>query len=175
MNENINLCKILKDCPKGMVLYSPLVGDVRFDRLDRNGKTNICVKDVAGREWWFRCDGKHMRWFDAAECWTMECMLFPSKDQRDWSKFKVPVKRFDPKTFQPFDKVLTRDGKKFTWVANFFNCFTKADSFCFFKNRVAGIGDLYPWKCCIPYNDETKHLLGTTDDCPEYYKWWTYE
>ena len=25
---------------------------------------------------------------------------------------------------------------------------------------------------CIPYNDETKHLIGTTNDCPDYYKWW---
>ena len=25
---------------------------------------------------------------------------------------------------------------------------------------------------CIPYNEDTKHLLGTTNDCPEYYKWW---
>ena len=25
---------------------------------------------------------------------------------------------------------------------------------------------------CIPYNDKTKHLIGTREDCPEYYKWW---
>ena len=24
----------------------------------------------------------------------------------------------------------------------------------------------------IPYNDETKHLVNTTNDCAEYYKWW---
>ncbi len=28
------------------------------------------------------------------------------------------------------------------------------------------------WVQCIPYNEETKHLLGKTTDCPEYYKWW---
>ena len=27
------------------------------------------------------------------------------------------------------------------------------------------------WKC-IPYNDDTKHLVGTTDEAPEYYKYW---
>ena len=42
-----------------------------------------------------------------------ECTLFPSKDQRVWSKFemfwdKPKVERFDPKTLQPFDKVLVR-------------------------------------------------------------------
>lgn len=25
---------------------------------------------------------------------------------------------------------------------------------------------------CIPYNDETEHLVGTSDDCPDFYKWW---
>ena len=25
---------------------------------------------------------------------------------------------------------------------------------------------------CIPYNKEIKHLVGTLDDCPEFYKWW---
>ena len=25
---------------------------------------------------------------------------------------------------------------------------------------------------CIPYNDETKHLLGTSDEAPEYYRYW---
>lgn len=28
------------------------------------------------------------------------------------------------------------------------------------------------WKQCISYNDETKHLVGTKEDCPEFYKWW---
>ena len=29
-----------------------------------------------------------------------------------------------------------------------------------------------PSNKCIPYNEETKHLLGTKEYCPEYYKWW---
>ena len=46
-----------------------------------------------------------------------ECTLFPSKDQRDWSKFvrfwdKPKVDKFDPKTLQPFDKVLVRADDK---------------------------------------------------------------
>lgn len=24
----------------------------------------------------------------------------------------------------------------------------------------------------IPYDEKTMHLVGTKDDCPEYYKWW---
>ena len=25
---------------------------------------------------------------------------------------------------------------------------------------------------CIPYNDDTKHLVGTTEEAPEYYRYW---
>ena len=53
-----------------------------------------------------------------------ECILFPSKDQRDWSKFTAPwykKERFDPKTLKPFDKVLVRDSHNDTWTCKFFS------------------------------------------------------
>lgn len=28
------------------------------------------------------------------------------------------------------------------------------------------------YKYCVPYNDETKHLVGTKDEAPEYYRYW---
>ena len=37
MNDNIDLTKILKDCPKGTTLYSPIFGDVIFERIDDQG------------------------------------------------------------------------------------------------------------------------------------------
>ena len=37
----------------------------------------------------------------------------------------------------------------------------------------------YPYRCvgspciyCIPYNDDTKHILGTTEEAPEFYRYW---
>ena len=33
MNENLNLAKILKDCPKGTKLYSTIYGDVELVRV----------------------------------------------------------------------------------------------------------------------------------------------
>lgn len=97
-----------------------------------------------------------------------ECTLFPSKDQRDWSKLniywgKVRVERFDPATFKPFDKVLTRDESRYCWNINFFGFID--------ENKKCRCSSSF-WSQCIPYNDDTKHLLGTRDDCPEYYKWW---
>lgn len=40
-----------------------------------------------------------------------EYMLFPSKDVRTWDNFKPKNPKFDPKTLQPFDRVLCRDDK----------------------------------------------------------------
>ena len=28
------------------------------------------------------------------------------------------------------------------------------------------------FKYCIPYNNDTKHLIGTTEEAPEYYRYW---
>ena len=87
-----------------------------------------------------------------------------AKDQRDWSKFKRPRKRFNPKDFKPFDKVLIKHHyESERWVCNFFSdMLPNGEAHCLCL-------DVHE---CIPYNDETKHLVGTTDDCPEFYKWW---
>ena len=74
------------------------------------------------------------------------------------------VERFDPKTFQPFDKILTRDCPNDTWTIEFFSCMKDESSLI--------KGFISYWDYVIPYNEETKHLLGTKEDCPEYYKWW---
>ena len=34
MNENLNLVEILKDCPKGTKLWSPVWGRVTFETID---------------------------------------------------------------------------------------------------------------------------------------------
>lgn len=81
--EKINIAEILKDCPKGTKLYSPLCGECYFDRL--NMGTVICIKQNT-QEITFTSGGYYMLpMFD--DC---ECQLFPSKDQRDWSKFQRP-------------------------------------------------------------------------------------
>lgn len=83
MEQRINIAELLKDCPKGMELYSPLCGKCVFDRL--NFGTIICKKQNT-QEITFTSKGHYMLpVFD--DC---ECMIFPSKDQRDWSKFVPP-------------------------------------------------------------------------------------
>ena len=102
MNE-IDLTKILKDCPKGTKLYSTVFGEVKFMGIKENAPYPIIVKVNNENFESFTADGRIIVYFDG------DCTLFPSKDQRDWSKFKIKKDKFDPKTLQPFDKVLVRD------------------------------------------------------------------
>ena len=83
MNENINLCEILKDTPKGTLLYSPLIGEVKFDEINNLSNFPVQVIDKKGGKFEFTQQGT----FSLSKG---ECLLFPSKDQRDWSKYPRP-------------------------------------------------------------------------------------
>lgn len=155
MNENLDLCLILNDCSNGTKLYCTFLGDVLFSKIENN-KIIVHIRCVV---YYFYSDGT----FNPKG----ECVLFPSREQRDWSKFKVPVKKFDPKDFKPFDKVLVRDDYDLIWNPTIFRCLGRGPSGCI----VYDIGTK-DWIQCIPYNKDTSHLANTSDSCPEYYKWW---
>ena len=162
MNENLDLTKILEGCPIGTKLYSTIFGNVSFKEIVSDREYPIIISQGI-KTIPITKEGKYILYYDG------ECTLFPDKDQRDWSKFerfwdKPKFERFDPNTLQPFDKVLARVSKYNDWFAVFFSHID--DSI----GRVCCSG--YSWKQCIPYNDETKHLVGTRNDCSEYYKWW---
>ena len=76
-----------------------------------------------------------------------------------------PKEKFDPRTLQAFDKVLVRDSFYGEWICTIFSHIRKND-----KNPYM-CANLY-WNYCIPYNDDTKHLVGTTDEAPEFYRYW---
>ena len=162
MNENIDLIKILKDCPKGTEFYSCIYGKVRFDCLKPCDYPVLTLRSddlyaVFSRE------GKY------ADTPDSECCLFPSKEQRDWSKFEAPwykKDKFDPKTLKAFDKVLVRDGSEYNWMCSLFSCIQIGKEH--FKYWTVSAC----FECCIPYNDDTKHLVGTKDEAPEYYRYW---
>ena len=167
MNENIDLTKILKDCPEGTKLYSIIHGEVSLiTSNDVSQHYPIAVRLNDKTVELFTSEGKILNKFDG------ECILFPSKDQRDWSKFTAPwykKERFDPKTLKVFDKVLARidGGDVYCWFADFVSIPTieKYDLLpCIMSNKDANM--------IIPYNDDTKHLVGTTEEAPEYYRYW---
>ena len=157
MNENLDLVKILKDCPRGTKLYSPLCGEVVLNSVDEDCIDYPIEINCYDFQLTFTRDG---RLYD--ELPDSECVLFPSKDQRDWSKFKAPVKKFDYGVLQPFDKVLVRDNNNSFWKCNFLSQMFNSMAYC-----VGGY-----WNQMIPYNDETKHLISTKNMPNEKYIWW---
>lgn len=323
MNENIDLTKILKDCPKGWKFYSTLYGKVEFEKIKKESEYPIVIITKHGNNSDIKSDGRYYGEYDDGEC-----TLFPSKYQRDWSKFTAPwyngkneqkstdkiesrfkvgdwvvrgdtiaqildiqeqyyvgldingkdfvssrflnsdkihlwtiqdakdgdvlccksgwmcifkslnnhtntfssycfmdsykyffnsgsechtldkefinayngeihpatkeqhdtfmkamndagyewdaekkklkklvTNRFDPNTLQPFDKVLVKDFDETSyWTCNLFSHYNKNKGFYYCSS--------VPFDVCIPYNDNTKHLVGTTDEAPKFYKYW---
>ena len=159
MNENLNLVEILKDCPKGTKLYSTVYGEVGFIGISTGEFPVKYLKDDDSL-------GSATAQGLLLSCFDGECTLFPSKDQRDWSKFKVKKPKFDPKTLKPFDRVLVKHSELSKWC-------------CQFLSHIDNTNFHYKYRCicstygfCIPYNDDTKHLVGTNEEAPEYYRYW---
>lgn len=82
----MNIAEILKDAPAGTKLYSPIYGEVTLNSID-NDECAIIVTDECDNVTAFTADGRYY-----AEYLNAECLLFPSKDNRDWSTFKVEPK-----------------------------------------------------------------------------------
>ena len=240
MTQEINIAEILKNKPKGTKLYSPICGECEFDMIDMEneefGAPIIDVIDLVGTRHSFYENGLYYT--------EGECLLFPSKEMRDWSKFAwkkgdvlvsndgktytifeeyaadlyiyfvgkhslywnidedapfytdiedyevadftfadtqkaqrhieaierrlggklnmetLKIEIAKPKwTPKPFDKVLVRNNDSNScWKPMLFSMML--------KNGYAGIdGFIYPY--CIPYNEETAKLIGTTNDYKE--------
>ena len=101
----INLVNILKHCPKGTKLYSPVYGEVVLDSVQsksiytlaktNNGATLVVEFTRLGR--------LHYEFSNS------ECVLFPSIDQRDWDKFRIPAKKGDIMMFDDKSAVFMID------------------------------------------------------------------
>lgn len=209
--ENLNLIEILKDAPKGTKLYSPIFGECELEEVHNDtGTIRVKSENFASC---FNEDGTYL-----SGCG--ECLLFPSKENRDWSTFKVKkgflvgdhiinketenayivteklqasegvwaksincslesskvyisedklseyekVEKFNPKWLKPFDRVLVRDIANNIWRATLLSHITEEN-----KDFPYATSDSC-YKYCIPFNEETKHLVGTKDDEPEFYK-----
>ena len=160
MNENIDLTKILENCPVGWEFWSDNYGKVRFNCIS---KGYIFVKRSDGYLASYTKEG----WF--SKNFPASCLLWPSKNCRDWSKFSAPwynKERFDPKTLQPFDKVLVKCNNSESWKVQLFSHIIEDDKICPY------VCISYNYKYCIPYNNDTKHLVGTNEEAPEYYRYW---
>lgn len=165
MNENLNLIEILKDCPEGTKLYSPIIGEVEFKHIKYCEYPIVTHCKNGNRILSFTKEGLFFPEGVQGEC----IMLFPSKDQRDWSKFKPKKPKFDPKTLKPFDKVLVRTGtKRFNvWLPDLISIPpNEVDETILCMTIDTDI------IMAIPYNEETKNLVGTNKEAPEFYRYW---
>ena len=161
MNENLDLTKILDGCPAGTEFYHLIFGQVALREIIDDEYPIIVEPIINTTRSSLTKDGRLNAKYDG------ECLLYPSKYQRDWSKFvrfwdEPDVSKFDVETFHPFDKVLVRDYYNERWRVDIFG-FMLNDCICCCTTN---------WRYCIPYNEETKNLIGTTDDCPEFYECW---
>ena len=272
MNNNIDLTKILKDCPNGWKFYTPVWGEVTFIEIKKNKDClyPICIyTNTSSSCTNLTKDGRYL-----INRIGTECILFPSKDQRDWSKFTAPwykkesdtiallekqyeqeehqvyetedgkiitysetdgykfdepnfhenehawlylvsdvltwkdgigqylddprvqelakklcseyaqklynpsvlsnpsntgknKQKFYPNALQPFDKVLVRDSYEHKWrCALYSHTIEGENSSC----RYVTENSTYEY--CIPYNDDTKYLLGTRGEAPKFYRYW---
>lgn len=116
---------------------------------------------------------------------TWPCNLHPAtKEQRDllfqkikesgykWNSETKSLEnfvepKFNPKTLKPFDRVLTRDSNSEKWHCNYFSYIDYGDIYFPYATS-GGAGFAY----CIPYNEDTQHLVGTCNEPADYYKYW---
>ena len=110
----MNISEILKYFPKGTKLYSPIWGEVEF--IEVASSNNIVIKSPDGNEVLFYCNGAYHR--------NGECVLFPSKDQRDWKELKIGdimmKKNSKYRPFKDIEECLSEMQKHqpFGWIKN---------------------------------------------------------
>ena len=82
-------------------------------------------------------------------------------------EWEIIPNKFDISTLKAFDKVLVRDSNESRWCADMFSHYSGHDRFpfCPLGSPLSGFSQ------CIPY-EGNEHLIGTTNDCDEYYKNW---
>lgn len=161
MNKELNLVEILKNCPQGTPLYSPICGECGLNYVFNNTiivklknemldgqleRINFMTFDSKGR---YGGDSRN----DNIE---RECLLFPSKENRDWAKFNYKLNnKARCSNFNPFDKVLVRNATDDIWLPRLF---------AYYGNTYIVCTDGNDYQFCIPYNEETAHLLGMVKD-----------
>lgn len=150
MNENIDLVEILKNVPSGTKLWSSVYGEVELHKVvEQCSDYPIFVKHPDGEVESFTRSGRlYVDYKDA------ECILFPSKDQRDWSKFNTK-NRTEFVELKPFYCVLVRDEDDEIWRPKLFARKRKDHEYSY--EVLTGL--LY--RQVIPYNKNTEKLAFT--------------
>lgn len=151
----MNIAEILKYCPEGTKLYSTVFGKVELYKVYK-GKIAIKIPYILP----LFLDGKYRK--------DGECVLFPSKDQRDWKKFRLPVKRGDIMMSSTTKRAFIASGGTINGHPEYICGINAFDAF----QIVGDHGDSTIWTSdfCIPASEEAKEELF--DEMTEAgYKW----
>lgn len=144
MNKELDLVKILEKVPKGTKLYSLIDGEVTLASIRCFSKYPIVVTDKSGDTQVYTIEGK-FRNIDVGEC-----ILFPSKECRDWSNFKLDLPEGTP--------VMVSDDK-ISWMLRFYYRNKRA------YNAGSKCGETTPWGYIVPVDKfDFKDLTVNTED-----------
>lgn len=111
----MNIFEIIKNQPgEKMKTWTPLFGECIAKAVDNEIDVYPVEALPTGEPWAFDINGRFCSEFSAAEC-----VLFPSKENRDWSLFAAANK------YVPFEEVLVREGKDGIWVPTLYAMWDK--------------------------------------------------
>ena len=143
----MNIAEILKYCPKGTKLYCTLCGNAEFGEITNIGTIVIRkVADVISTSYTLDYEGRYSH--------SGECVLFPSKDQRDWTKFRLPVKRGDIMMEIDGKCPFISSGKIFSFSSGGICGLTVSDCF-----KIGDVDGYWTDKFYIPASEEVKKKL----------------
>lgn len=159
MNEKLNLVEILKDAPKSTKLWSPICGECELRDVNTSSTDVYPIKCISKNHQgiltyiMFTANGEYSNYFANGEC-----VLFPSKENKDWSTFKISKNH---KVFKPFEKVLVKEivGRNFdklVWLATEYSHYDE-DLKQHYCTQTYGFDD----DAIIPYNGN-EDKLGRT-------------
>lgn len=140
-----NIAEILRNAPKGTKLYSPIYGEVELSNITSNNQILVFITNRNGLVA-FNKYGQYNK--------NGECLLFPSKEVREWDNFTYK-KEYN---FKPFDRVVARLAKGYVWEVHLFSHIVDE-----YTTRYYNCSGFY-FEEVLPYNEETAKLIGTTDD-----------
>lgn len=103
---------------------------------------------------------KKMQFGSDLSIWVEDSALRVEPSEVLAIQIKDEKPKFDPKTLQVYDKILVRCSKIEKWRARFFDSYE--------NGFITANGSIFDYG--VPYNEETKHLHGTTEEAPEFYK-----
>ena len=95
--QKLNLCELLRYCPKRTEFWSPMLGNVKLNSID-HAQQRLFVILETGANWYINSDAT----ITIGSVTSADMMLYPSREQRDWSKVKYEPKKELPRTWVEF-------------------------------------------------------------------------